>query len=329
MSTALLDIKNLKVAFHLFDGTIRAVDGIDLTLNRGEIVAVVGESGCGKTTLGLSIMGLVPSPPGIVSAEYISFEDRDLLCVSAEEMRKIRGNDISMIFQDALAAFNPAYTVGRQITEPLRIHYKLDFIKARQKCIELLSLLSMQDIIESFDHFPHQLSGGMRQKALIAMALSCNPSLVIADEPTSAIDAITQAKTLDTLRNRCRDLSMSMLFITHDFNIVAQIADRTVVMYAGKVVESTNNISGLLTKPIHPYTQGLISSLLHDGTTRGAKVNALSGDMPNPLCLPTGCRFRIRCVYCMPICREQEPPLINEGRGAVRCWLYYNEVENG
>ncbi|MBS4032600.1 MAG: ABC transporter ATP-binding protein [Clostridiales bacterium] len=321
---SLLDIKNLRTVFHTVDGTVRAVDGVDLMLHRGEIVAVVGESGCGKTTMGLSIMGLTPSPAGHVCADYIRFNEKDLLGLSKEEVRKIRGNEISMIFQDALSAFNPAYTVGKQITEPLRIHHQMDFAKARLKGIEMLTLVSMHDPVGNFDRYPHQLSAGMRQRALIAMALSCSPSLVIADEPTTALDVTTQAQILDLLQTLCRDLSMSVLFITHDLSIVAEIADRAVVMYAGLILENAY-VEDLFVKPLHPYTQGLIASLPHHEIKR-KRLSAIAGAVPNPIQLPAGCRFHPRCPNCMPICRQQEPALKRKERGEVRCWLYADEV---
>jgi oligopeptide/dipeptide ABC transporter ATP-binding protein len=292
-------------------------------LHRGEIVAVVGESGCGKTAMGLSIMGLI-SPPGNVCAEYIRFNDKDLLGLSKEEMRKIRGDEVSMIFQDALSAFNPAYTVGQQISEPLRIHQQMDFPQARVKGVEMLTLVSMQDPVGNFDRYPHQLSAGMRQRALIAMALSCSPSLVIADEPTTSLDVTIQAQILDLLRTLRRDLSMSVLFITHDLSIVAEIADRAVVMYAGLIVENAD-VKDLFASPLHPYTQGLLASLPHHETKRN-RFPAITGAVPNPLQLQVGCRFHPRCPRCMPICRQREPALEMKERGEVRCWLYADEV---
>lgn len=324
LSKPLLEIKNLRTDFHTLDGIVKAVDGVDLTLHRGEIVALVGESGCGKSAMGLSIMGLIPSPPGTVSADYIRIKGKEVLGLSKDELRKIRGSEISMIFQDSLSAFNPAYTIGEQIIEALRIHQQLDKRKAREKGVEMLTLVSMQDPVWNFDRYPHQLSGGMRQRAMIAMALSCNPSLLIADESTTALDVTIQAQILDLLQTLRRDLGMSLLFITHDFGIVAEIADRAVVMYAGLIVESAA-VKDLFGKPMHPYTQGLIASL-PPLETRRERMTAIPGAVPNLLELPSGCRFHPRCSCCMPICRRQEPVLKVWGQGEVRCWLYADEV---
>lgn len=325
MSDILLEIRNLRTTFHTYDGEVRAADGIDLTVHKGEIVGIVGESGCGKSVTSLSIMRLIPSPPGIVKADRMIFNGIDLLALSEEEMCKVRGNDISMIFQEPMSSLNPVFTIGQQIMEALQMHQQLDRAAARTKAIEMLELVQIPAPAKRVDDYPHQMSGGMRQRAMIAMALACAPRLLVADEPTTALDVTIQAQILELLCRLQRELAMAIMFITHDLGVVAEIAERVVVMYAGVVMENAD-VKSLFAKPLHPYTQGLIISLPRLDCEL-ERLNVIPGTVPNLLNLPPGCRFHPRCPYCMEICRQQEPPLFACNGPEVRCWLYREGVK--
>lgn len=324
MPDILLNVKNLRTKFHTYDGEVRAADGIDLTVHKGEIVGIVGESGCGKSVMSLSIMGLIPSPPGEVCADVMTINGVELQTLSEEQMCKIRGNEISMIFQEPMSSLNPVFTIGEQIMESLQLHQQMDKKQARQKAIEMLALVHIPSPAKRVDDYPHQLSGGMRQRVMIAMALACAPSLLIADEPTTALDVTIQAQILALLCQLQSEFGMAIMLITHDLGVVAEIAHQVVVMYAGVVVEKAD-VERLFSQPLHPYTQGLLISLPRLDVEL-ERLNVIPGVVPNLLQLPAGCRFHPRCPQCMEICRQQEPPLISKNGVEVRCWLYWEGV---
>ena len=304
---------------------MRAADGIDLTVHKGEIVGIVGESGCGKSVMSLSIMGLIPSPPGEVCADVMTINGVELQTLSEKQMCKIRGNEISMIFQEPMSSLNPVFTIGEQIMESLQLHQQMDKKQARQKAIEMLALVHISSPAKRVDDYPHQLSGGMRQRVMIAMALACAPSLLIADEPTTALDVTIQAQILALLCQLQSEFGMAIMLITHDLGVVAEIAHQVVVMYAGVVVEKAD-VERLFSQPLHPYTQGLLISLPRLDVEL-ERLNVISGVVPNLLQLPAGCRFHPRCPQCMEICRQQEPPLISQNGVEVRCWLYWEGAQ--
>lgn len=316
----LLEVKNLKTQFRLKGGLVNAVDGVDFEIDKGEVVAVVGESGSGKSVTSLSIMGLVPNPPGKIIDGQIMFNNEDLLKKTEREMKDIRGNRISMIFQEPMTSLNPVFTIGRQISEALIRHKNMKKKEALAKSIELLELVGIPSPKERIKTYPHQLSGGMRQRVMIAIALACSPELLIADEPTTALDVTIQAQILDLMLKLRRELNTAILLITHDLGVVAETADRVVVMYCGKVVEN-GNVDELFEKPLHPYTEGLLNSL-PKLDEKPEKLFMIPGMVPNPLKMPKGCAFSARCSKCMAKCLVENPPLINiEGR-QVRCFLY-------
>lgn len=325
MPEILLDVKNLKTVFHTYDGDVRAVDGVDLTIRKGETVGVVGESGCGKSVTALSIMRLIPSPPGEVTADKMELSGKDLLSLSEENMYKIRGNEISMIFQEPMTSLNPVFTIGDQIMEAFRLHQNMEEKAALAKTVELLDLVGIPSPQKRAGEYPHQLSGGMRQRVMIAMALACEPSLLIADEPTTALDVTIQAQILDLLRRIQQELGMAIMLITHDLGVVAELVERVIVMYAGMVVENAG-VNALFARPMHPYTQGLLTSIPRLDLEK-EKLNVIPGVVPNPLNYPPGCRFHPRCPQCMEICEKEIPPLFASGGRQVRCWLYREGVK--
>ncbi|MBE3574522.1 MAG: ABC transporter ATP-binding protein [Firmicutes bacterium] len=319
LAERLLEIRDLRTYFYTEDGVVPSVDGVDLTIDKGETLGLVGESGCGKSVTSLSIMGLIPKPPGKIVSGEILFNGQDLLKKSEAEMRHIRGNEISMIFQEPMTSLNPVYTVGDQIMEVLILHQKLGKAEARAKTIEMLRLVGIPEADKRVDEYPHQMSGGMRQRVMIAMALSCNPKLLIADEPTTALDVTIQAQILDLMRKLRDELNTSILLITHDMGVIAEMADRVAVMYTGKVVESAD-VRTIFADPRHPYTLGLLGSIpkLHEDAER---LRAIEGTVPNPYAMPTGCRFHPRCEFARDICRQQEPPLMKVAEGhEAACW---------
>lgn len=320
----LLEVKNLRTHFFTEDGVIPAVDGVDFELRPGETLGIVGESGCGKSVTSISVLGLVPNPPGKIIDGEIIFEGRDLLKVKEAEMQKIRGNDIAMIFQEPMTSLNPVFTIGRQISEAIMLHQKVDKKDARERCIEMLKLVGIPRAEQSVDEYPHQFSGGMRQRAMIAMALSCNPKLLIADEPTTALDVTIQAQIIELMKDIKEKLNTAIMLITHDLGVVAEMADHVIVMYAGRVVEEADVVD-LFKDPKHPYTVGLMKS---KPTLEGNahRLEVIPGAVPNPLAMPKGCAFNPRCSHAMDICREKMPNLINvDGNRKVRCWLYESE----
>ncbi|HXG51239.1 MAG TPA: ABC transporter ATP-binding protein [candidate division Zixibacteria bacterium] len=306
--TALLQVKNLQTSFFTPEGEVRAIDGVSFEIEEGRTLGLVGESGCGKSVTSLSIMRLIASPPGRIVGGEILYKGRDLLKLSNEEMRRIRGNEISMIFQEPMTSLNPVFTVGDQIGEAIRLHQGLGKREARKKTIEMLRLVKIADPESRVDHYPHQMSGGMRQRVMIAMALSCNPSLLIADEPTTALDVTIQAQILELMKELQQKIGMALLLITHDLGVVAEQADDVAIMYAGKIVERSR-AAAIFSRPLHPYTVGLLNSLPGSGTDKRRRLRAIPGVVPSPLHLPSGCRFRDRCPKAAEICATAEPAL--------------------
>ena len=324
MQDLLLDIRGLRTQFFTDDGLARAVDGVSYSLAKGETVGVVGESGCGKSVTALSVLRLIPDPPGKIVDGEIIFEGTNLLQLSSADMRRIRGNDISMIFQEPMTSLNPVFTIGNQITEAVRLHQGLNKKAALDKAVEALKLVGIPVPERRVHEYPHQLSGGMRQRAMIAMALSCNPKVLIADEPTTALDVTIEAQILDLMRTLQEELGTAIIMITHDLGVIAEMAHKVVVMYAGKVVEQAP-VERIFASPNHPYTQGLLQSLPRvDKDASGAKqrLQEIPGIVPSLLNLPTGCKFASRCPSVMPQCKEQEPPLEQvAGDHYSACWL--------
>ncbi|TDO85925.1 peptide/nickel transport system ATP-binding protein/oligopeptide transport system ATP-binding protein [Halanaerobium saccharolyticum] len=321
MAEKLVEVKNLKTYFYVEEGVVKAVDGVDFEIYPGETLGVVGESGCGKSVTSLSIMRLVESPPGRIEAGEINFGGRDLTKIPEKEMRKIRGNDISMIFQEPMTSLNPVYTVGDQIMEAIILHKQVDRKEARRQAIDMLTKVGIPLPEQRVDEYPHQLSGGMRQRVMIAMALSCDPQLLIADEPTTALDVTIQAQILELMNSLKESYGMSIMMITHDLGVIAEVSDRVAVMYAGKVVEYTD-VNTLFEDPKHPYTWGLMNSIpkLDKDVDR---LEAIPGSVPSPLNFPDGCKFNTRCPLAEGKCYDQEPPLEDaDGNHMVRCWRY-------
>jgi peptide/nickel transport system ATP-binding protein len=315
----LLEVRGLRTHFHTDRGLFRAVDGIDFSVDRGRTVGLVGESGCGKSVTSLSVMGLVASPPGVVEADAIRFDGRDVLGMPADERRKLRGGKMSMIFQEPMTSLNPVHTIGQQIVEAILAHTTLSPADAKKRAIEMLELVRIPSAAQRIDDYPHRLSGGMRQRVMIAMALSCEPTLLIADEPTTALDVTIQAQILDLLQDLQKRLGMAILIITHDLGVIAEIADEVVVMYAGKIVESAP-VDALFADPQHPYTIGLLGSIPRIEIDR-ERLSTIEGTVPSPNNQPKGCRFAPRCPFADARCHGEPPPLRDIGPGhRVACW---------
>ena len=315
----LLEVRGLRTHFHTDRGLFRAVDGIDFSVGRGRTVGLVGESGCGKSVTSLSVMGLVASPPGQVEADAILFEGRNILGLSADERRRLRGGKMSMIFQEPMTSLNPVHTIGQQIVEAIMAHTTLSPQAAKARAVEMLELVRIPSAKQRVDDYPHLLSGGMRQRVMIAMALSCEPALLIADEPTTALDVTIQAQILDLLQDLQRRLGMAMLIITHDLGVIAEIADEVVVMYAGKIVESAP-VDALFADPQHPYTIGLLGSIPRIEVDR-ERLSTIEGSVPSPNNQPKGCRFAPRCPFADARCHAEPPPLRDLGpEHRVACW---------
>ena len=319
----LLEVTDLRTYFTTDAGVARAVDGVSLQVGTGETLGIVGESGCGKTVTALSVLRLIPSPPGeIVAGSSIRFNDEELLEVKPARLREIRGNEISMIFQEPMTSLNPVLTVGHQIEEVLRLHRGLGRREARAAGVALLAEVGIPEPDQRFDAYPHQMSGGMLQRVMIAIALSCEPRLLIADEPTTALDVTIQAQILDLLVSLQRRHGMALLLITHDLGVIAEVCDRVVVMYGGQIVE-TGTTEEILTRPEHPYTQGLLASLPGIGD-RDVRLNPIPGTVPSAVDWPDGCRFRDRCSFAWERCAEFTPDLLPVDAGlnrSARCWL--------
>jgi len=325
MSQEMLQVKNLKTYFYLSQGVVRAVDGVSFSIGEGESLGLVGESGCGKTVTALSIMKLVP-PPGSLVGGKVNFLDRDLLSLSEREMRRVRGKEIGMVFQEPMTSLNPVYTVGEQIAEVVSFHQRKGRREALEGAVKWLRLVGIGDPERVVSSYPHQLSGGMRQRAMIAIALCCYPRLLIADEPSTALDVTIQAQILALLGELRKELGVSLLLITHDLGVVAEVADRVVVMYAGRVVEEVS-VSSLFSSPKHPYTQGLISSIPRFSPSEGMKskrrLKGIEGMVPNLLQLPSGCSFHPRCPKRLPLCEGEIPCLFQVDKEQwVSCFLY-------
>lgn len=322
----LLEVKGLKTYFYTEDGVVRAVDGVNFEVYPGEVLGIVGESGCGKSVTSLSIMRLI-SKPGRVDAGEILLDGENLLNLSEEDMTKVRGNRISMIFQQPQTALNPVFKVGDQLAEVLSVHQDLGKDAGWKRAIQLLKMVGVPDPERRVEAYPHELSGGMAQRVMIAMALACVPELLIADEPTTALDVTIQAQILDLMRDMRREMGTSVILITHDLGVVAEMAERVAVMYAGEVVEQTE-VNALFDEPLHPYTQGLIGSIPILGEIKD-KLDVIPGSVPNLVDLPPGCRFAPRCQarfkHALTICTEVKPDLEEIKTGHfVRCWLYQN-----
>ncbi len=325
MAEPLLSVRNLKTYFYTDEGVVRAVDGLSYDLQRGGTLGIVGESGSGKTVHALSVMRLIPTPPGKIVDGQILFEKRDLLKLSDEEMRKIRGNRIAMIFQEPMTSLNPVLTIGEQIAEAVILHQRLDKKAAWERAIEMLGRVKIPLARERVKDYPHQFSGGMRQRVMIAMALSCNPSILIADEPTTALDVTIQAQILDLMRGLQREFGMSILFITHNLGVVAEMCDNVVVMYAGRPVEHTD-IRRIFKDPKHPYTWGLLHSIpkLYE---RRERLIPIEGQPPSLIDLPPGCAFAPRCPFVMEVCVKEDPPDFPVGPDhAAKCYLYSDKA---
>ncbi len=317
--TTLLSIKDLVVGFDTRSGFIRAVDGVGFEIGAGESVALVGESGCGKSVTALSIMRLLPEPPARVLSGSVELDGRDLLALPEKDMRAVRGNDAAMIFQEPMTSLNPVLTIGFQIAEALRVHRDLGRREALAEAVRMLELVEIPDAAGRIGAYPHELSGGMRQRVMIAMALSCDPRLLIADEPTTALDVTIQAQILALLADLKARLGMALLLITHDLGVVAQHTERVLVMYAGRVVES-GPVDQVFERPLHPYTQGLLRSVPRLGGERG-KLATIPGVVPPLDALPSGCRFRDRCPLAEAACAATDPPLHDFGRGRAAACL--------
>ncbi len=321
MEENVLEIKDLKTYFYTPDGVVKAVDGINLSVKRGSILGIVGESGCGKSMTAMSILNLVPQPPGKIVSGKILYEGKDILKLKESEMRAIRGAKISMIFQEPMTALNPVFTVGEQIAEALRVHKGMNRREALDKAAELLSLVNIPSARDRIKDYPHQLSGGMRQRVMIAMAISCSPSIVIADEPTTALDVTVQAQVLDLLKQLMKKIGMSMILITHDLGVIAEAANDVAVMYAGRIVECAGT-DALFAAPTHPYTEGLLNSIPRFNKKKRERLKAIPGVVPRLLDLPEGCKFYGRCGIAIDRCKKEEPLLKETAKGHLaRCWV--------
>ena len=316
----LLRVEDLKTYFLTYEGTIKAVDGVSFTINKGETLGLVGESGCGKSVTALSIMRLVQSPPGKIVGGKIFFEGKNLLDLSEKEMRKIRGCKISMVFQEPMTSLDPMFTIGSEIIEVLKLHQNLKKDEAKKKVIESLHKVRFPDPEKRIDDYPHELSGGMRQRVMIAMALSCNPALLIADEPTTALDVTIQSQILKLIDDLRKEFNTSVLLITHDLGVIAKTCDNVALMYAGYIVEYTD-VYTFFREPLHPYAKGLMKSIPRlDSEIK--KLEIIKGLVPNLLDLPSGCPFHPRCDFCFELCTKKMPELINVGKNhLVRCHL--------
>ncbi|MTW87193.1 ATP-binding cassette domain-containing protein [Virgibacillus dakarensis] len=324
MTEPLLKITDLKTHFFGDDGVVIAVDGVTITVNKGETVGIVGESGCGKSVTSLSIMRLLQDTPGQVVGGSIEFENKNILEISEKEMRGIRGNDIAMIFQEPMTSLNPVYKIGKQLEEAIRLHLKYDKKRAHKHAIRMLELVGLPRAKQLMNEFPYQLSGGMRQRVMIAMAMACSPKLLIADEPTTALDVTIQAQILELMQELRETSETAIMLITHDLGVVAEMCDRVVVMYTGKVVEETDVIT-LFEDPKHPYTKGLIGSVPKLGEN-AEELDSIPGNVPTPYNMPNGCKFAPRCKFAMEKCWEIDPNLIEtENDHLVRCLLFQNK----
>ena len=322
----LLKVSNLQTYFKSDNVILKAVDDVSFEVKRGETYGIVGESGCGKSVTSMSLLKLVPTPPGIYAGGEILFDGKSILPMTDDEIRKVRGNEISVIFQEPMTALNPVFTVGDQISEAILLHQKVSKVEAARIAAEWLSKVKIPNPELTLEKYPFMLSGGMRQRVMIAMALACQPKLLIADEPTTALDVTIQAQILNLINEMKAEIGASCIFITHDLAVISEMADRVMVMYAGKVCE-TAETDELITNPLHPYTKGLISSKPR-GKIDGNRLKVIPGNVPSLKKLPAGCPFHPRCEYCSERCRTEFPPTTTYSDGhTVACWLYGKEVE--
>jgi len=319
---SLLQVKDLRTQFFTQDGVVNAVNGVSFDLGEGETLGVVGESGCGKSVSMLSMMRLIPSPPGRIVGGEVIFQERDLLQISEEEIRQVRGNKIAMIFQDPMTSLNPVLTIGRQVSEALELHMGMDKNQARERTIDLLELVNIPEARNRLNDYPHQFSGGMRQRVMIAMALSCNPQLLIADEPTTALDVTIQAQIVDLVKELRREMGMAIIWITHDLGIVAGLVDRVQVMYAGYIVERAD-VHEFYANPRHPYSLGLLGSLPRLDAKQREKLTPIDGLPPDLIVMPPGCPFHARCQYRVSQCLQENPRLRSVGAEGheIACWV--------
>jgi oligopeptide transport system ATP-binding protein len=323
---ALLEVKGLKTQFFTQDGVVHAVNGISYKLNEGETLAIVGESGSGKSVGVMSLIRLIPQPPGKIVAGEVWFDGRDLMQMTDDEVRQVRGNRIAMIFQDPMTSLNPVLTIGQQIMEALQLHLGMDKSQARKRAIELLEMVGIPGAASRLDSYPHQYSGGMRQRVMIAMGLSCNPQLLIADEPTTALDVTIQAQIVDLVKNLKEQIGMAIIWITHDLGVVAGLAERVIVMYAGHIVEEAE-VHELYAEPHHPYTLGLLRSVPRLDMGKNKRLIPIDGLPPDLIDLPPGCPFAPRCQYRTEQCIQEEPPLESTSpTRRVACWNWKNVV---
>ena len=326
----ILRVRGLMTEFRTERGTVKAVNDVSFSLRKGETLGIVGESGCGKSVTNLSILRLIQDPPGRVTGGEVLFKGKDLISQPEEQIRTVRGKHISMIFQDPLTSLNPVIKVGTQITETLRLHHRIGKGEAKAKAVELLKLIGIPDAGQRINDYPHQFSGGMRQRVMIAMALSCNPEILIADEPTTALDVTIQAQILDLIKNLSAGKAVSVIMVTHDLGVVAGMCDSVCVMYAGKILERAK-IDELFYDPKHPYTIGLLNSIPRIDRTGGSRLNSISGAPPDLINLPQGCSFRPRCEKALDICSRISPPEIpikEDGLRTVACWLHSEDKNN-
>jgi oligopeptide transport system ATP-binding protein len=323
----ILELDNLVTRFYTDDGTVHAVNGVSYKLHEGETIGIVGESGCGKSVHALSILRLIPMPPGKITEGTIDYQGKDLLSLSDDDMRKVRGSEIAMIFQDPMTSLNPVMTIGRQITEALNLHMDMQGEQAQERAAEMLDLVGIPEAADRLDSYPHEFSGGMRQRAMIAMALSCAPSILIADEPTTALDVTIQAQIIDLVIRLREKLGMAIIWITHDLGIMAGLAERLLVMYAGFLVETASK-KDIYTDPRHPYTMGLLNSLPRvDKRVDGARLIPIMGRPPDLVALPEGCPFLARCPYSIDRCAEENPTLREVAeQHEVACWVDVKEA---
>jgi oligopeptide transport system ATP-binding protein len=322
---ALLEVNGLKTQFFTQDGVVKAVDDVSFFVNEGETLGIVGESGCGKSVSVLSVMRLIAQPPGKIVGGEVLFDGQDLLKVSDDEIRKVRGNKIAMIFQDPMTSLNPVLTIGRQIREALELHMGMSTDESRKRSAELLAMVGIPEAGDRLSDYPHQFSGGMRQRAMIAMALACNPRLLIADEPTTALDVTIQAQIVELVKRLRDEMGMAIIWITHDLGVIAGLADRMQVMYAGHVVEEAP-VKELYADPRHPYTLGLLGSLPRLDELRREKLRSIEGLPPDLIDLPPGCPFEPRCLYALEKCRQERPRLEPVGpKHRIACWVDVTE----
>ncbi|MCX6117624.1 MAG: ABC transporter ATP-binding protein [Proteobacteria bacterium] len=322
----ILSVKDLAVEFATYGGSVKAVRGVSFDLNAGEVLAIVGESGCGKSVTFQTLMGLIPMPPGKITRGNAPFEGRDLVSLSDKEMQGIRGKEISMIFQDPLSSLNPTMTVGNQIAEVLIKHRGMSSEEARNEAIALMKLVQIPEASERVDQYPHQFSGGMRQRIMIAIALACKPKILIADEPTTALDVTIQGQIIELLRGLRKEINMAVVLITHDLGVVASLADRVAVLYAGEIVES-GPVGDIFKKPSHPYTLGLQAAIPNPLKPEKTDLKAIPGSPPDLFSPPTGCAFAARCPFAMEICTRENPPIfdLSDNRKS-KCWLHHKNA---